>query len=107
MTDLSSKSVAELLQLHPHLELQPNNRIKCKITNHEMPPLAKSIVEHLQGQKYKKALEWYSHDFSQYLPYIVPHKEESHKLFCTLTKQVLNKIPKEVEKHVSGKRFQR
>ncbi len=102
-----AKSVAELLKENPNLVLQPNNKILCKVTKHELPTDAKIILQHLEGKKYKKAVEWYSHDYDQYFPDIVPHKVNDHKLFCTLTKQELNKIPVEVQKHVSGKRFLR
>jgi hypothetical protein len=100
-------SVAELLQLHPYLSLQPSNRILCAVTKHEMPPDAACIEAHLNGKKFKKALEWYSHDYRQYEPHIIQHKKDSKKLYCLLTKQALNKIPEEVKKHVNGKRFLR
>lgn len=74
---------------------------------HEMPPDAKCIVTHINGKKFKKALEWYSYDYSQFEPHIIGHKRDEKKLFCVLTKQTLNKIPEEVQKHVSGKRFLR
>ncbi len=72
-----------------------------------MPTNANAILSHINGKKFKKALEWYEHDFSKYEPYIVPHKHDPKKLYCTLTKQNLNKIPEEVSKHYEGKRFQR
>lgn len=100
-------SLADVLQKHTFLKLLPSNRIKCEVTQHELPLDVKVIEAHVNGKKFKKALEWYNHDYSQYLPYIVPHKEDNKKLFCLLTKQTLNKIPAEVQKHVSGKRFKR
>eukprot|EP00981_Chlorochromonas_danica_P001184 scaffold262_cov164-Ochromonas_danica.AAC.8 len=100
-------SLADVLQKHTFLKLLPSNRIKCEVTQHELPLDVKVIEAHVNGKKFKKALEWYNHDFSQYQPYIVPHKEDNKKLFCVLTKQTLNKIPAEVQKHVSGKRFKR
>lgn len=59
------------------------------------------------SHRLKKMKEWYTHDYSKYLPYIVDHKRDTKKLFCRLTKTKLNKIPQEVEKHWNGKRFQR
>ena len=106
MSTSSSVSLADLLATHAaHLELLPTNKIRCKVTQHELPPRADAVTQHLQGQKFKKALEWYTRDYSEYLPYIVPHRKDPRKLFCVLTKQPLNKIPAEVKKHVSGKRF--
>jgi hypothetical protein len=104
---LLQKSVADLLSLYPHLKLQPNNRIQCQLTKHEMTPKVSAVVQYVLGEKYRKACTWYSLDYSQYQPYIVPHKSNPYKLYCTITKQELNKIPKEVENHFTGKRFQR
>ncbi len=72
-----------------------------------MSPQFAAIHSHVNGKKFKKAIEWYNHDYSQYMPFIVAHKSDNKKLFCTLTKQTLNKIPEEVQKHWEGKRFQR
>ena len=72
-------------------------------------PAEYSIVEaYLKNSlKLKKMKEWYTHDYSKYLPYIVEHKRDTKKLFCRLTKKKLNRIPDEVEKHSKGKKFQR
>ena len=37
----------------------------------------------------------------------MPHKSDPRKLFCTLTRHPLNKIPKQVQNHVSSKKFKR
>jgi Surfeit locus protein 2 (SURF2) len=102
-----SHSVADLLAKNPNLQLTENNKIKCSLTNHEMPPNAEAIVQYLNGKKFKKAKEWYNCDFSEFLPHIVPDRKNPMKLFCKLTKLSLNKIPEEVRKHVGGKKFQR
>ncbi|CAN0484385.1 unnamed protein product, partial [Scytosiphon promiscuus] len=47
----------------------------------------------------------YNADFTKYEPLIVGHKTNPKLLFCTLTRIELNRIPKEVEAHVNGKRF--
>lgn len=72
-----------------------------------MIPSLVAVQSHVNGKKYKKALEWYRHDFSVYEPLIIQHKSKPHKLFCTLTQGELNKIPDQVKKHAEGKRFQR
>ncbi len=100
-------SLATILSEHPELTLLASNRIKCAVTNHEIPPNVGAVLSHINGKKYKKALEWYNKDFSKYLPYIVAHKSDPTKLYCNVTKQELNKIPDQVEKHIAGKRFQR
>lgn len=98
-------SLADLLQQNDFLSLLPTNRILCKVTGHEMPARADAVAAHIQGKKFKKALEWYKHDFSEYLPHIVPHKRNPKKMFCLLTRQALNRIPEEVKRHCEGKRF--
>jgi hypothetical protein len=101
-------SLAVLLQQHADiLTLQSNNRLKCSITGHEIPPSLDAVQAHINGKKFKKAREWYTRDYSQYLPWVIEHKSDPTKLFCTVTRMVLNKIPTEVEKHVNGKRFLR
>lgn len=100
-------SLADLLTSNPHLRLLPNNRIICEVTGHEMLPNLAVVQSHVNGKKYKRAVEWYRHDFSVYEPLITQHKSKMHKLFCTLTQEELNKIPDQVRKHAEGKRFQR
>ncbi|KAG9413483.1 Surfeit locus protein 2 [Aphanomyces cochlioides] len=82
-------------------------RIKCSATGHEMPPKVDVITAHINSKRYKKATEWYSHDFSQYEPYIVAHRRKPKCLYCNVTGTVLNRIPAEVEKHMNGRKFQR
>lgn len=89
------------------MKLLPSNRIKCDITGHELPLKPDAIQSHVKGKKFKKSLEWYNYDYSEFLPYIVPHKRDPKKLFCLLTRQELNKVPEEVKKHIQGKRFER
>ena len=72
-----------------------------------MPARADVVFAYIRGNKYKKSLEWYTHDYSQYLPYIVESKKNPKQLYCTITQTTLNKIPTEVNKHVSGKKFKR
>ena len=101
-------SLASLLNDNTHLTLTENNRVRCQITGHEMPAEYNAVEGYLKNsRKLKKMKEWYTHDYSKYLPYIVEHKKDSKKLFCRLTKTKLNRIPDEVEKHWKGKRFQR
>lgn len=79
-------SLAALLSSNGNLTLTANNRVKCSITNHEMTANFTAVQQYLQSKALKKAREWYSMDFSKYLPYIVEHKRDAKKLFCRLTK---------------------
>lgn len=47
----------------------------------------------------------YNADFTEYEPFVVPHKTNPKLLYCTLTGTELNRIPEQVESHISGKRF--
>lgn len=100
-------SLAQLLNDHSFLKLQTNNKILCKLTDHEMSARADVVQAYINGKKFKKESEWYRHDFSEFLPYIVEDKDNIRKLYCKITKQTLNKIPQQVRKHMQGKRFQR
>ena len=101
-------SLADVLTQNAEvLSLLPTNRIKCSMTGHEMPPNVDVVTSHLKGKKFQKAQEWYTHDYTQYLPLIIEHRSDKTKLFCTLTRLQLNKIPAEIKKHVKGKKFLR
>ena len=101
-------SLGKLLSENSHLLLTENNRVRCEITGHEMPAEYSTVEGYLKNsRKLKKMREWYTHDYSKYLPYIVEHKKDMKKLFCRLTKMKLNRIPDEVENHWNGKKFQR
>ena len=105
---MATLSLADLLAKNSNvLLLTENNRVRCLLTDHEMPPNASVVHAYLTGKKFKKAKEWYTYDYSEFLPHIVPDKRDARKLFCRLTRHSLNKIPDEVRKHVGGKKFQR
>ncbi|KAI9920536.1 hypothetical protein PsorP6_015785 [Peronosclerospora sorghi] len=107
-------AVQELLNQHEFLEVVETSqgetnrvRIKCQLTQHEMLPCASTIATHLASKKFRKARDWYCHDYSHYEPYIVPHRKLPKCLYCNVTGAILNRIPSEVEKHVQGKRYKR
>ena len=72
-----------------------------------MSARADVVLSHISGKKFKKSLEWYQYNYSEFLPHIVEDRENSKRLYCKITKQPLNKIPEEVRKHMEGKRFKR
>jgi hypothetical protein len=104
---MANKSLAELLSTFSFLSLTADNKIVCDITKHEMPPKADIVLGHINGKKFKKTMEWYSYDYSEFEPYIVVDRQNSNKLHCKLTGMTLNKIPNEVKKHANGKKFLR
>jgi hypothetical protein len=104
---MTETSLAEVLSKNQCLTLTASNKILCSITGHEMPPRLDAVLSHLNGKKFKKAKEWYTYDYSEFLPHIVLDRKNKLKLHCKLTGQTLNKIPDEVKKHMLGKKFLR
>ncbi len=100
-------TLGQLLGEHKYLKLLPSNKILCDVTGHEMSARADVVQAYISGKSFKKQLEWYKHDYSEFLPYIVEDKRNNKKLFCKLTREPLNRIPDEVRKHMQGKRFKR
>lgn len=90
-----------------HLDFTSAGKIVCKLTQHEMPARLEVVQQHLRSKRFLRARDWYSADFTKYEPRIVPHRRDKKKLFCTVTRQTLNRIPTEVERHVNGKRYTR
>ena len=72
-----------------------------------MPPVAETVSKYLASDKLRKAKEWYSVDYSQYLPHIVAHRSNPKQLYCQLTRSTLPKIPLKVAAHVNGKKYKR
>ena len=74
-------SLAHLLSENKFLKLLPTNKILCEVTKHEMPARYDVVNSHINGKKFKKAYEWYSHDFSEFEPYIIKHKDNENYLY--------------------------
>eukprot|EP00750_Incisomonas_marina_P021035 INCI414.1.p1 GENE.INCI414.1~~INCI414.1.p1 ORF type:complete len:260 (-),score=68.66 INCI414.1:104-883(-) len=102
----NSKGLGALLKQHSFLTITPMNRIHCSITNHDIVPDASAVEAHLASKAFRRA-NLYAGDFSQFEPYLLPHKYSDKKLYCTLTKKTLNKIMPQVLKHVAGRKFRR
>ena len=100
-------SVVAFVDGRSDAELLPSGKVRCTSTGHEMPARLEVISQYWAGSKYANAKARATYDFGQYEPWIVPHKKASHLLYCTLTRQPLTKLPKAIEGHVQGKRYQR
>jgi hypothetical protein len=102
-------SLADLLEKHKDVvELRPSdNRIVCKLTGYEMPARADVVHGYLTGAKFRKTREWYTFDYSEFLPLVVPDSKDNKLLYCRVTKESLPKIPEKVHQHVNGKRYAR
>lgn len=100
--------LAALLSQHSFLTLNERGKVHCAITNHDMPARADTVRAHLAGKKFAKARDWYvpaNDSLDKYGPWVVAHKSNPKKAFCRLTGLTLNRIPEEIEAHMSGRRF--
>lgn len=98
-------AITELLAQHPSLSLNDRGKIHCSLTGHDVPARLDALQQFIAGRAYQHARAWYAADFAKYEPYIIAHKKDSKKLFCRLTRKQLNRIPEEVEAHVTGRRY--
>jgi hypothetical protein len=99
--------VVALMKKYPSLSLNERGKVHCSLTKHDMPARVDAIQQHVKGTTFVKALHWYAADFTKYEPWIVPSIHSDKRLFCTLTRQEINKIPEEVEGHISTAKFRR
>uniref|UniRef100_A0A6B2LJ53 Uncharacterized protein n=1 Tax=Arcella intermedia TaxID=1963864 RepID=A0A6B2LJ53_9EUKA len=71
-----------------------------------MPPRIDLLKKHVLGKTFKRQKECYSADITKYAPYVVPSRKPK-KVYCAVTKMVLNLDPIEIEKHMKGKVYKR
>jgi hypothetical protein len=103
----SDPSISAWVDEHSDAELLPSGKVRCTVTQHELPANIELLRAHWAGKKYVLRKAQSKYDFTRHEPWIVPHKQDPHLLYCTLTKQPLSRQPKTVQGHISGKRFQR
>jgi hypothetical protein len=110
--------VAEIVSRHSSLSFDASrNKITCSLTGHEVPGRdLKGLQQYLSGDRYKKAVKWYSRSFESFLlpellelsSVLVPHKSGSQKVvYCLATKREVNRIPKKIIQHLMSPRFTR
>lgn len=89
-------------------ELLENGKLRFRLTGMEFSPTTPHALlqAHANGRAMKRAKNQ-DHDYSVYLPHVVPHKakDSSFFLYCKLTNTTIPKIPGKVQNHVNGKRF--
>ena len=100
-------SISAWVDEHSDAELLPSGKVRCTVTQHELPANLELLRAHWAGKKYALRKAQSKYDFTRHEPWIVPHKQDPHLLYCTLTKQPLSRQPKTVQGHITGKRFQR
>lgn len=106
MEDLP-EDLRSFLEEQPCFELTESKRIKCVLNGHEFPCSLSELQHFTSGKKYKKLSAQEQFNYSQYEPHITSSSKQPNHLFCKLTLRHINREPKEVLRHVSGKRYQK
>ncbi len=84
------------------------DKVRCKLNGHDMKPDPTTIEKFLGSKSFIRAKEeWFQDSWVEDFPFLKPSKKNSKKLYCTLTKRLINKIKSEAEAHCSGRKFQR
>jgi hypothetical protein len=109
-------------------EIMPDNKkVKCLLTKHEIPCTIESIKQYTEGGKFKRLYKQFENQkgttnsqnnenikegtgkvnlkYDKYKEFFVESKKSSSRMFCTLTKKEVNKLPHELEKYVQGYKF--
>jgi len=108
---MTANGHSELLELHAALSLTSNDRIKCNITNHEMVARRETILAHINGKRFKRlAKEWRKPSENERAhandgKFLVAHKKRKDMLYCKLTGRSIKNETIHVQRHISGKKF--
>lgn len=107
----------QLLQENPSIRPMEDNpeKLKCILSNHEMPKTVKAVEMYINGKKYKKMYKKLSVDkssstssqkfiFEEYLQYL-PLTTKGDKRHCKITNRIINNNPIDICRHISGNRF--
>uniref|UniRef100_A0A8D0HA60 Surfeit 2 n=1 Tax=Sphenodon punctatus TaxID=8508 RepID=A0A8D0HA60_SPHPU len=97
------------LQQHPALRLlPPGNKVRCRLTGHELPCRMPELEAYTQGKKYLRLIKAPGVlDYSEFEPHVVPSTKNPHQLFCKLTLRHINRMPEHVLRHIQGRRYQK
>jgi len=107
------EEIKTIISKYPeHFEiLTERNKVLCKLTKHELPYKATAIQTYIDGKKFqyylgkvKKPAKLLKMD-TQYSEYFRESKRSSSRLYCTLTKKEINKLPHEIELYITGYKF--
>ncbi|KAJ1146457.1 hypothetical protein NDU88_012730 [Pleurodeles waltl] len=107
MNELPEEIRSFLLQ-HPTLGLVEGNKVRCRLTGHELPCRLPELQIYTSGKKYLRLIKTTkTFDYCEFEPHVVPSTKNPHQLFCKLTLRHINKVPEHVLRHVQGRRYQR
>jgi len=111
--DTEHEQVKALVDKYPdYFEvLTDRNKILCKLTKHELPVNATTLQTYIDGKKFQSFLKKVKRPRviekidNKYKEYFIPSKKSPSRLFCTLTKKEINKLPHEIERYITGYKF--
>ncbi|KAK7163879.1 hypothetical protein R3I94_002556 [Phoxinus phoxinus] len=106
MEDLH-EDLRAFLQKHPCFQLTDSKKIKCTLNEHEFPCSLDELQHFTSGKKYKKLSAEEEFDYRQYEPHVVNSTKQPNHLFCKLTLRHINRVPRHVLRHVTGKRYRK
>merc|ERR1712224_170159 len=91
--------------------LTDRNKVLCKLTKHELALTTKALQSYIDGKRFQMLLKKVKKPEvvlkidNKYKEFFIPSKKSSSRLFCTLTKKEINKLPHEIEKYITGYKF--
>lgn len=118
ISDVDAPSIRAVLAEHTSLSLSDDGRrIRCSLTGHEVPSSnAAALVAYVNGERYRKARKWYSRPLESFLSpellalanaWLSPNRASDKRLYCRLTRRNVNRIPREIIKHLLSAKFER
>ena len=94
--------------------LDERGKVLCKLSNHEIPCKILLLRDYVETKKFKRLYQKlkspdkiFANIEGKYKGFFVPSKKNPSRLFCTLTKKEVNKLPHELEKYISGYKFRK
>lgn len=113
VTTEERQKVEELISKHPGIFeiMSDRNKVLCLLTKHELALSVKALESYINGKRFQLLLkkvkkpEVVLRIEDKYKEYFVPSKKSSSRLFCTLTRKEINKLPHEIEKYITGYKF--
>lgn len=94
--------------------LTDRSKVLCKLTKHELPMNLESLKSYVQSKKFLRLhskLKCPEKTFGKiegnYKEFFIPSRKSTSRLYCLLTRKEVNKLPHELEKYITGYKFQK
>ena len=87
---------------------QDYGKIQCIFTNHELNPDNEKEFDNFvkTNKSYRASLMDEGFDFENFCKFIIPHKSEpKKKMFCTITRNNINRTKNDILLHRNGKDY--